>query len=72
MLAKNARAHSFFTRQAASYRRAAIWWVISAKKEETRLQRAQTLIELSAGGELIPQFLRKPATRRPKSAATRS
>ena len=58
-LARNARATRFFAQQPPSYRRAAIWWVISAKKEETRLKRAQTLIELSGKGELIPQFMRK-------------
>ena len=59
LLAKNARAARFFAQQAPSYRRAAIWWVISAKREETRLKRAQTLIELSGQGELIPQFIRR-------------
>jgi uncharacterized protein YdeI (YjbR/CyaY-like superfamily) len=49
--------------EAPSYQRAAIWWVISAKKEETRLKRAQTLIELSGQGELIPQFTKWSASR---------
>ena len=57
MLASHAPAHRFFSHQAPSYRRAAIWWVISAKKEDTRRERAQTLIELSAQGRQIPQFL---------------
>jgi uncharacterized protein YdeI (YjbR/CyaY-like superfamily) len=62
MLEANAAARRFFERQAPSYRRAATWWVVSAKKEETRLKRARTLIELSARGKLIPQFLRpRPA-----------
>jgi uncharacterized protein YdeI (YjbR/CyaY-like superfamily) len=56
MLAKNAKAREFFGGRAPSYRRAATWWVISAKKDETRLKRTRTLIELSAKGELIPQF----------------
>jgi uncharacterized protein YdeI (YjbR/CyaY-like superfamily) len=60
MLAKNRKAHAFFGKQNPSYRRAATWWVISAKQEETRLRRAQSLIDFSAKGELIPQFLRKP------------
>jgi uncharacterized protein YdeI (YjbR/CyaY-like superfamily) len=59
LLARNARAARFFAQQPPSYRRAAIWWVISAKKEETRLKRAQTLIKLSVKGELIPQFTRR-------------
>ncbi len=39
-----------------SYRRGATHWVISAKKEETREQRLQTLIEHCARGEVIPPF----------------
>jgi uncharacterized protein YdeI (YjbR/CyaY-like superfamily) len=57
MLASHAPAHRFFSHQAPSYRRAAIWWVISARQEETRRQRAEKLIELSAQGRQIPQFL---------------
>lgn len=63
MLAKKPAAGRFFANQAKSYQRAAIWWVISAKKEETRLKRAQTLIELSGQGELIPQFIKYRAGR---------
>jgi uncharacterized protein YdeI (YjbR/CyaY-like superfamily) len=59
MLARNAAASKFFNDQAPSYRRAAIWWVISAKKHETRMKRAKTLIELSKNRELIPQFTRR-------------
>ena len=65
MLAKRPRARAYFESRAPSYRRAAIWWVISAKRDETRLKRARTLIELSAKGELIPQFT--PTPRRPKA-----
>ena len=62
MLNANPAARRFFASQAPSYRRAATWWVLSAKKEETRLRRARTLIELSGKGKLIPQFLRpRPA-----------
>jgi uncharacterized protein YdeI (YjbR/CyaY-like superfamily) len=63
MLAKSPAAHKFFTTQAPSYQRAAIWWVISAKKEETRQKRAQTLIELSKKRQLLPQFTKSPASR---------
>ena len=64
MLRRNARARRFFEAQTPSYLRAATWWVLSAKREDTRLKRAQTLIELSARGQLIPQFLRRPAAPR--------
>ena len=62
-LRRNAAAHRFFMAQAPSYRRAATWWVISAKQEATRARRAATLIALSARREFIPQFLAK---RRPR------
>ena len=45
----------FFAAEIPSYRRAAIWWVISAKKRDA--QERQKLIELSAQGRQIPQFL---------------
>jgi uncharacterized protein YdeI (YjbR/CyaY-like superfamily) len=59
MLASNSAAAKFFAAQAPSYRRAATWWVISAKQEATRLKRVATLIDLSGKGKLIPQFTRK-------------
>jgi len=64
LLARNRAAARFFAAQIPSYRRAATWWVLSAKREATRLKRAQTLIELSAQGRLIPQFSRAPKSRR--------
>ena len=62
LLASNVAARKFFDRQPPSYQRAATWWVISAKKEDTRMKRARTLVELSAKGEWIPQFIRKAPT----------
>lgn len=58
----SAQAWKFFQGQAASYRRAAIWWVVSAKKDETRRKRLATLIEDSEHGRTIT-----PLTRRPRS-----
>ena len=40
-------AWAFFESRSASYRKRAIWWVISAKREETRASRLLTLIQLS-------------------------
>jgi uncharacterized protein YdeI (YjbR/CyaY-like superfamily) len=40
-------AWEFFQRQPAGYRRLAAWWVISAKRPETRRARLQRLIETS-------------------------
>jgi len=48
------RAHSeawkFFRSQPPGYRRTAIFWVVSAKREDTRRRRLETLIEDSANG----------------------
>ena len=49
----NAKAWDFFERQAAYYRRTAIWRVISAKQEETRLKRLDKLISKSEAGEKV-------------------
>lgn len=56
----NKKAWDFFQSQAAWYRRTATWWVISAKKEETRQKRLATLIENSEQGRTIPQLTRRP------------
>jgi uncharacterized protein YdeI (YjbR/CyaY-like superfamily) len=53
------RAFEFFAGQAPSYRRAAIWWVISARQEATRLRRLGLLISDSEHGRRISQFVRK-------------
>jgi uncharacterized protein YdeI (YjbR/CyaY-like superfamily) len=49
----NAAAWEHFQSRPPSYRRTAIWWVISAKQEATRLKRLATLIEDSAAGRKI-------------------
>jgi uncharacterized protein YdeI (YjbR/CyaY-like superfamily) len=58
-LRANRRAWDFFQSQPPWYQRTASWWVISAKKEETRLGRLQTLIECSENGTTIPPLTRK-------------
>jgi uncharacterized protein YdeI (YjbR/CyaY-like superfamily) len=47
-LRRNGAARKFFEAQSAWYRKQASWWVVSAKKEETRLKRLGKLIEESA------------------------
>lgn len=51
-------AWDYFQKQAPSYRQAAIWWVMGAKKEETRRRRLATLIEDSGHGRTIPPLTR--------------
>lgn len=55
-------AWKFFQAQTASYRKLAGWWVVSAKKEETRLRRLEKLIEESAAGRTLPQYTRAKRT----------
>jgi uncharacterized protein YdeI (YjbR/CyaY-like superfamily) len=47
---KNKMAWKFFEAQAPSYRRMAAWYVISAKRPETRQARLAKIIEASANG----------------------
>jgi uncharacterized protein YdeI (YjbR/CyaY-like superfamily) len=55
-------AWEFFAAQPPGYRRAAVWWVVSAKREETRVRRLATLIADSGDGRrlaaLTPPSLR--------------
>ena len=60
----NKEAWKYFQSLPKSIRQPSIWWVATAKKEETRLRRLEQLIEYSSQQEILPQFLR-PA---PKSA----
>ena len=55
----NAKAWAFFEGQPASYRKPAIWWVIGAKKAETRERRLGILIQDSEEGVRIAP-LRRP------------
>jgi len=67
VLKKNAAASRFFDSQPAYYRKVAGWWIVSAKKEETRNKRLAELIALCARGQRIPGFERPaPRTRRGK------
>ena len=59
----NKKAWDFFQAQAPWYRRTAAFWVISAKKEETRLKRLQKLIEDSAQQRIIPPLTRPTKSR---------
>jgi uncharacterized protein YdeI (YjbR/CyaY-like superfamily) len=51
---RNAKAWEFFQSRPPSYRKAAVHWVTSAKREETRRLRLATLIEHSANGRTVP------------------
>ncbi len=55
----NEPAWIFLSNLAPSYRRDSIWWVMSAKKEETRLKRLGILIASSEAGLKIPNLRKK-------------
>ena len=55
-LKKNASASKFYQGQPPSYRKAVNWWVMSAKREETRLKRLNQLIYYSSRGQRIPGY----------------
>ena len=54
------RAWAFFEKSPRSYRQAAIRWVMTAKREETRERRLGQLIERSAAGERVPPLTPPP------------
>ncbi len=56
----NEKAWEFFQKQANWYRKTSLWWVVSAKKEETRLKRLEQLIDDSGQGKHIAQLNRQP------------
>jgi uncharacterized protein YdeI (YjbR/CyaY-like superfamily) len=56
----NKEAWKWFQAQPTSYRKAAIWWVVSAKKDETKARRLAALIDDSAHGRTV-QPLTRPA-----------
>ncbi|AIE83429.1 YdeI/OmpD-associated family protein [Fimbriimonas ginsengisoli] len=51
------KAWEFFQSQPPTYRRHAIWWVTSPKREETKEKRFKELIESSEKGERHPYFI---------------
>ena len=57
-LRAHAKAAAFFDAQAPWYRRTALHWVVSAKRDETRARRLQQLISDSAAGRTIPPLTR--------------
>jgi len=60
---RNSKAWERFLAMAPSYRKAALHWVMSAKREETRERRLARLIEDSAAGRTVP-----PVTPRKRKA----
>jgi len=55
----NRNAWEFFQAQPPSYQKAAVWWVITAKTETTKLKRLGQLIDDSAHGRTVPPLTRR-------------
>jgi uncharacterized protein YdeI (YjbR/CyaY-like superfamily) len=55
----NEKAWNFFQSQPPWYRRVSTFWVLSAKREETKLKRLTKLIEDSGNQRTIPQLTRQ-------------
>jgi len=62
ILDRNAAAARDFDGRPAGYRKTAIWKIVSAKQEATRLRRLAQLIDCHACGELIPELRPAPRT----------
>jgi uncharacterized protein YdeI (YjbR/CyaY-like superfamily) len=60
------KAWKFFDAQPPGYKRLAAFWVMSAKREETRERRFTTLVEDSGKGVRVASLAGKPAATKPK------
>jgi uncharacterized protein YdeI (YjbR/CyaY-like superfamily) len=56
----NRKAWTYFNAQAPSYQRVAIYWVMGAKREETRARRLALLIADSGEGRRLAAYTLKP------------
>lgn len=55
----NEKAWAFFQAQPRSYQKAALWWIVSAKKKETQAKRLDELIANSEQGRTVPPLTRR-------------
>jgi uncharacterized protein YdeI (YjbR/CyaY-like superfamily) len=60
MIRGQPEAWAFFRAQPPGYRRTVTWWIVSAKREDTRLKRLKTLIADSARGRRRGLLVRRP------------
>jgi uncharacterized protein YdeI (YjbR/CyaY-like superfamily) len=61
---KNRKAWKFYELQPPYYRRVSAFWIVSAKKQETRERRLAQLIDLSAQEKRLPQLTPAPRSTR--------
>ena len=55
-LKENRKAWSYFSSSPPSYQNPCMWWIMSAKRESTRIRRLGVLIDSCEKGEKIPPF----------------
>ena len=60
---------TFWEAQPPGYRRLATFWVMSAKRPETRAKRLTALADACARGERLPQVTGRPAAPKPAAGA---
>lgn len=65
-LKANKKAYAYFQQQPPWYRRTSSFWIMSAKKDETRQRRLQQLIACSAQQRPIGPLARKPSGKKSK------
>jgi uncharacterized protein YdeI (YjbR/CyaY-like superfamily) len=56
ILRRNRAAWRFWSAQRPSYRKAMTWWVLSAKREDTRIRRLEALTAESSAGRAIDEL----------------
>lgn len=56
---ENQKARDFLSSLAPSYKRDSVWWVMSAKREETRQRRLEALLSYSEAGRKVPVLQRE-------------
>jgi uncharacterized protein YdeI (YjbR/CyaY-like superfamily) len=59
-LRESPAAWDYWERQPKSYRQAVSWWIVSAKRDDTRQKRLRSLVEYCAKAQRIPQFVSSP------------
>lgn len=59
LLKSDEKAWNWFSDQPSSYRRAAVHWVVSGKRADTRERRLHQLISDSAAGRRVPPLIRR-------------
>ncbi|HLE97658.1 MAG TPA: YdeI/OmpD-associated family protein [Candidatus Thermoplasmatota archaeon] len=65
------RAWAYWRGATPAYRKAATWWIRSAKKEETRERRLAALVACSARGRRVPPFVERKGPPSARAAAVK-